>query len=123
MKCKYKNIVCPGYGPQLRWTNYVASRGRFKGLSVPDVPRQLHSPPETGPSPESADQSPQGEARSSVTFTHELMNELLEYYAAEIAPFNVWIHSSQNGYNRLVIPLAKTQSVLRLAIYGHRRSS
>lgn len=118
IKCRYKNVICPGYGPQLRWTNSVASRGRFKGLSVHDLSRQPHTSPETETPSESADQNPTGETRSSVTCTHELMNELLEYYAAEIAPFNVWIHSRQNGYSRLVIPLAKTQPVLRLAIMG-----
>lgn len=45
-----------------------------------------------------------------------MQKELLQYYAAEIAPINVWIHSEYNGYNCLVIPLAETQPVLRLAI-------
>lgn len=42
----------------------------------------------------------------------------MQYYAQEIAPFNVWVHSEFNGYARFVIPLATSQPVLKLAIMG-----
>lgn len=42
--------------------------------------------------------------------------QLLEFYSSDIAPLMVWLDSTQNEYKRLVIPLAETQQVLRLAI-------
>ncbi|KAJ3526713.1 hypothetical protein NM208_g11053 [Fusarium decemcellulare] len=47
-----------------------------------------------------------------------LLNQLMHYYATELAPINVWVDSRNNEYTRLVVPLAKSQPALRFAILG-----
>lgn len=49
-------------------------------------------------------------------FTQPVVNQLLDYYDASIAPMMVWLDSDQNGYRRLVLPLAVSQPILKLAI-------
>lgn len=143
IKCKRKGITCPGYGIELRWTNSVASRGRFKGHPAPT--NTEHDQPSPPPPPKafaiSARDSPTPNSsiydgrhdytndytqtdtsiRNALEFEHtpeSALDECVRYYAAEIAPLNVWIHSKYNGYSRFVIPLVKAHPMLKLAIVG-----
>lgn len=133
-KCRRKGIPCPGYNPHLRWTNSIASRGRFRGLTAPE-PSSLTGPvtgarPQDYSSLDSSNFSKRIKSHHTVTEGSKLedadfesipetsLDELIQYYTAEIAPFNVWVNSHYNGYSRFVLPLAKTHLVLKLAITG-----
>jgi hypothetical protein len=49
-------------------------------------------------------------------FTPPVVNQLLDYYDTRIAPMMAWLDSDQNGYRRLVLPMAASQPILKLAI-------
>lgn len=49
-------------------------------------------------------------------FTAPVVKYLLQYYETEITPIMTWIDSPHNGYRRLVIPLAESHPILKLAI-------
>ncbi|KAI0899558.1 fungal-specific transcription factor domain-containing protein [Annulohypoxylon nitens] len=128
-KCMKKGTQCPGYGQHIRWVNAIASRGRFKGLGKPEQPKSVyHTPRPTSESPRSpVGLSSLGSRESTCSSGTEsalgllpesVQDQLLQYYSCNIAPINVWFDSPQNGYKKLVIPLAMRQPVLRLAILG-----
>lgn len=123
-KCLKKRLTCPGYTRPLRWANSVAVRGRYRGLDAPVIheaeavttaggllPTDVTSPLTDGPSSQGL----------TVTSIIELIGEqsvcqLLQHYATTITPIIVWIDSEENGYRRLIVPLADSQPILKLAI-------
>ncbi|KAI1089565.1 fungal-specific transcription factor domain-containing protein [Rostrohypoxylon terebratum] len=128
-KCIKKDTQCPGYGQHIRWVNAIASRGRFKGLGKPEQPKLADPAPRTtygsprsplGFIPLDSSESACSSGTESVLglLPESDQDQLLQYYSSNIAPINVWFDSPQNGYKQLVIPLARRQSALRLAILG-----
>ncbi|KAF5253517.1 hypothetical protein FANTH_1588 [Fusarium anthophilum] len=115
LKCTGRGLSCPGYKRQIRWVNSIASRGKFKGLSAPTLepatPQSPEAVPSTVQSPPLAQDDPDEPSQEAV-------NQLIEYFTLELAPKNVWVHSPENGYTRLVVRLAHTQPALRYAIIG-----
>lgn len=49
-------------------------------------------------------------------FTEPVIARLLHYYETEITPIMPWIDTPHNGYRRLILPLAESQPILKLAI-------
>lgn len=49
-------------------------------------------------------------------FTEPVVRRLLDHYETTIAPMMVFLDSERNGYRRLIVPLAASQPILRLAI-------
>jgi hypothetical protein len=79
--------------------------------------------PNTGPLDMALDLSPgilsPGESNvQDITerFGESTRRSLLHHYATAITPIMVWLDSETNEYRRLIIPLAETQPVLKLAI-------
>ncbi|ETS83595.1 hypothetical protein PFICI_05471 [Pestalotiopsis fici W106-1] len=130
-KCERKGLTCPGYERRLRWAGAIAVRGRFRGIAEP---RQLHG---TGASHEHIVIGPshvRGKEISSeqvakwsdvavdiarlvpgALTTAEICG-MVHYYHDRIAGNMVWIDSPSNPYKRLVIPRARSQPILLLAI-------
>ncbi|KAL0934649.1 C6 finger domain-containing protein [Colletotrichum truncatum] len=71
--CQRRGIQCEGYNTPLKWTNGIASRGRFAGAAIPDISASSTAsdqarfttgmPSATGPPPPttSSSESPQAE--------------------------------------------------------------
>ncbi|EXJ72858.1 uncharacterized protein A1O5_04006 [Cladophialophora psammophila CBS 110553] len=127
IKCSKKGLVCPGYGPRLRWANGIAVRGHLKGRTTPHIDKPPPKPSSTASkdstSPRSAtslEQSSAAQPASIVMFPGfpdpDTKSRLLEHYDKQIAGLMVWIDSERNEYRRLVLPLAEQQPVLLLAI-------
>ncbi|EXJ63875.1 hypothetical protein A1O7_00210 [Cladophialophora yegresii CBS 114405] len=131
IKCAKKSLVCPGYGPRLRWANGIAVRGHLKGRTTPHIEK----PPKVSKAPSKLSTSPKSVKSSGTDDTprtgpgidplEELFpgfpdpstrSRLLSYYDQQIAGLMVWIDSEKNEYRRLVVPLAEQQPVLLLAI-------
>ncbi|KAF5622113.1 Zn(II)2Cys6 transcription factor [Fusarium tjaetaba] len=112
LKCTGRGLSCPGYKRQIRWVNSIASRGKFKGLPAPTLE------PATLPSPEAVPSTVQSRHDKLDEPSQEAVDQLIEYFTLELAPKNVWVHSPENGYTRLVVRLAHTQPALRYAIIG-----
>jgi hypothetical protein len=116
-------VECPGYGPHIRWAGGAAVRRNYGGhQAVVETARGTEDVlPTLG-------QAPHGDVASWSHVTVEVnklvsaatspaeVYELVSYYAREIAGKMVWIDSEHNKFRRLVIPLARTQPVLLLAI-------
>ena len=49
-------------------------------------------------------------------FTEPVVERLLNHYKTKITPMMVWLDSDDNGYRRLLMPLAASQPILKLAI-------
>lgn len=120
-KCANKDLICPGYGKPLRWTNAIAVRGHLRGRTAPSEPQaaEVHKP--TGDTDDLFQVSPREVATDDVTttlerFTEPVIRRLLHHYEIAITPIMPWIDSSCNGYRRLILPLAESQPILRLAI-------
>ncbi|OAP58228.1 hypothetical protein AYL99_07318 [Fonsecaea erecta] len=131
-KCSKKGLVCPGYGPRLRWANGIAVRGHLKGRTTPHIDKPLSKPSSTASkdssSPNSVKSPEQNSNLRPAPFTDPLETtfpgfpnpairaRLLDHYDKQIAGLMVWIDSERNEYRRLVLPLADQQPVLLLAI-------
>ncbi|KAF5725190.1 Zn(II)2Cys6 transcription factor [Fusarium mundagurra] len=114
LKCTGRGLSCPGYKRQIRWVNSIASRGKFKGLPAPTLePATLRSPEAV---PSTVQSRPLHDELDEPS--QEAVDQLIEYFTLELAPKNVWVHSPENGYTRLVVRLAHTQPALRYAIIG-----
>lgn len=48
-RCIYYGIQCPGYGPQYKWTNAVAIRGKLAGKKLPVAPAESETAGDDGP--------------------------------------------------------------------------
>ncbi|KAL6406804.1 Zn(2)-C6 fungal-type DNA-binding domain protein [Ilyonectria robusta] len=124
-KCQKKGLKCPGYGPQLKWIGGVAARGRLKGLNTPGYQgvspgkSQASTRPLVLPTAdlESAGYSPHRlDLLTADADFHSFTSGLLEYYSKSIAGLMVWLDTDQNDYRRRVLPLAKNEPGLRLAV-------
>ncbi|KAJ9607101.1 hypothetical protein H2200_008173 [Cladophialophora chaetospira] len=131
IKCSKKNLVCPGYGPRLRWANGIAVRGHLKGRTTPHIDKPTkatNSSSKVSTSPTSVRSSGTEDTPrpASVTDPFEqtfpdfpdpsTRSRLIDHYDTQIAGLMVWIDSEKNEYRRLVVPLAGQQPVLLLAI-------
>ncbi|KIW24881.1 uncharacterized protein PV07_10568 [Cladophialophora immunda] len=132
LKCSKKGLVCPGYGPRLRWANGIAVRGHLKGRTTPHIDKPPPKPSSTASkdstSPKSVKSPEQNSTVRPAPFVDPLETlfpgfpdlatrlRLLEHYDKQIAGLMVWIDSEKNEYRRLVLPLADQQPVLLLAI-------
>ncbi|KEF59935.1 uncharacterized protein A1O9_04783 [Exophiala aquamarina CBS 119918] len=134
-KCSKKSLLCPGYGPRLRWANGIAVRGHLKGCKTPNIDKPRRSSSATTSSsktPTSLTRTKSNDSNTTLAqpvltldclenLVPDLPDEdtiyrLLEHYDKNIAGLMVWIDSEQNEYRRLVLPLAQRQPVLLLAI-------
>jgi hypothetical protein len=131
-KCSTRNLTCPGYGSHYRWTNAIAVRGRFRGLQTPELsqtpaadnllenrgsPSTSNSPIKDGPIPEKERMALDLSAELIPNFpSPDTVEHLLEHYDKKIAGLMVWVDGEHNAYRSLVLPLAKQQPVLLLAI-------
>lgn len=119
-----KGLVCPGYKQPLRWTNAIAVRGRFRGLAAPDVAQATISHEDQAADLDDSPvlavtttELPEADLIATLNrFTEPVIRRLLHYYETEITPIMPWIDSPHNGYRRLILPLAESQPILRLAI-------
>ncbi|KIW78847.1 hypothetical protein Z517_08686 [Fonsecaea pedrosoi CBS 271.37] len=132
IKCSKKGLVCPGYGPRLRWANGIAVRGHLKGRTTPHVdkppPKPSSAAPKDSTSPKSTKSPEQNISVRPALIVEPLAttfpgfpdpatrSRLLEHYDKQIAGLMVWIDSERNEYRRMVLPLADQQPVLLLAI-------
>ncbi|KAH7126048.1 fungal-specific transcription factor domain-containing protein [Dactylonectria macrodidyma] len=121
-KCPKKGFTCPGYGPRLKWVDGIAARGRLKGMKAPihqsvaashhqfvELPVAISGDLETiGPS----EFMNETISPDFLSFTSGLM----DYYGKSIAGLMVWFDTDQNDYRRRVLPLAKSEPGLRLAV-------
>lgn len=135
-KCAKKNLLCPGYGPRLRWADGIAVRGHLKGCKTPNIDKPKRSNSLNTVSTSRTSTSPkQNKPTSNDTNIDEpslavgplnslvpdlpdenTIRRLLDHYDKNIAGLMVWIDSDKNEYRRLVLPLAQRQPVLLLAI-------
>ena len=131
IKCSKKDLVCPGYGPRLRWANGIAVRGHLKGRKTPNIDKppklsKARSKDSTSPhSIKSLENNLTTRPAPVVDPPEKLFpgfpdpstrSQLLDHYDKQIAGLMVWIDSEKNEYRRLVLPLADEQPVLLLAI-------
>lgn len=131
-KCSGRNLTCPGYGTHLRWANAIAVRGRFRGLQTPELSQTvagdaLENREPLSPSSVSLinDAATTDNEWMALNFSselipnfpsHDAVQQLLEHYDKKIAGLMVWVDGEHNAYRSLVLPLAKKQEGLLLAI-------
>ncbi|KAJ5918065.1 hypothetical protein N7454_010440 [Penicillium verhagenii] len=106
-KCAKKGLNCPGYGSKLRWAGGPAVRGDLKGLQTQATAQSLR----VNKGLLSRVEAPDIDSLCGFSF-----QELLDYYDTKIAPRMVWFDSAGNIYRRDILPLAKKNKVVRLAI-------
>ncbi|PMB71143.1 Transcriptional activator protein UGA3 [Beauveria bassiana] len=118
VKCEKKGLVCPGYGPRLRWADGVAIRGKLKGRRVPLVEQTVQqaraSPTAMAPQRMQLLQLPAPDVFQ--TTLSNSMPQLIEYYDKNLAGLMVWVDSAQNDYRRTVLPRAQNTPGLRFAV-------
>ncbi|KAM5367166.1 hypothetical protein ACJZ2D_010156 [Fusarium nematophilum] len=97
-KCSRKGLLCPGYGPRLRWAGGSSIRGRQTSLD---------------------DKQPTPDWMRSSSF-HSLskttLRRLVSHWDKHISRLMVWIDSDANPYRLYVTPLAYSNPVIGLAM-------
>ncbi|KEF56134.1 uncharacterized protein A1O9_07715 [Exophiala aquamarina CBS 119918] len=117
-----KLLADKGYGNRLRWKSMTAreqgpNSDSKHGLIFKNQHCSDESIARAETEPPALETSVSGQPIHSLEgLPTSVSKQLLEFYCSNIAPMMVWLDSKQNEYKRLVIPLAETQQVLRLAI-------